>query len=86
MDIMCNKCGTPHTIEIKNFNEVGRDTSRPFGDEIAYTGGVYHKCDCETMLTFAFDLWEYPKGEVNYTETRMDNCVVQKEPDYLKLI
>ena len=79
MILICNKCATPHNVEVKNFDEVGRDETRIHGTEIAYSGGTYHKCNCETMLTFAFDLWEYPKGEINYTENRSNNCIIKED-------
>lgn len=86
MEIVCNKCGKNHDVGIVNFMEVGRDDSMQICAEIAYIGGTAKKCGCGTMLTFSFDLWEYPTGKVLYKETRKNNCGIITEPDYKQLL
>lgn len=55
---------------------------RTFGKENFYTGIFSKLCECGELIKLEFDIFEYPREILNYTDYREENCVLLEEPNY----
>jgi len=69
VDVICKNCGKEFD-EVDLSLEVVDSSEREMGSETQHSGEVEFSCDgCNEDIACNIDVWEYPVGSVNMTDS-----------------
>ncbi|TBR80930.1 hypothetical protein DU472_04540 [Campylobacter novaezeelandiae] len=79
----CKQCGKVKYIPSKNLDwERIESEEREMGIENHYSTNYEFICECGNNISLEFDTWEYPIGTVNYCESNLKGCEINKNITY----
>lgn len=86
LSVECKKCGKVNDFDSDESDfEITDSEVREQGNEITYTWEDTFECnneDCDNEIEIECGVWEYPKGELNHAETKIEGATVINEYDY----